>query len=180
LEPVLLRIIQEALNNVGKHAHARMAFVQLNLEANDWMILTIQDDGVGFDPAILDQAVQRGQIGLARIRERVEDLGGTFLLQSHRGRGTKVQVTLPVRCNELNAEPQEVSSKVKTSNGLLPICSSCKKIRDGQGYWHQVDAYLGKHFHLQFSHGICPDCAKELYPDLWQDDEPLEQLEQPE
>jgi len=49
---------------------------------------------------------------------------------------------------------------------LLPICSSCKKIRDDQNYWESVSDYLKKHEDMEFTHGICPECAKKLYPDL--------------
>jgi hypothetical protein len=48
--------------------------------------------------------------------------------------------------------------------------SSCKKIRDDQGYWNQIEAYIKKHSDAEFSHGICPDCAHELYPDCSIDD----------
>jgi uncharacterized PurR-regulated membrane protein YhhQ (DUF165 family) len=57
-------------------------------------------------------------------------------------------------------------SEVKTLRGFLPICANCKKIRDDQGYWNQIEAYLKKHSDAEFSHGICPDCVKKLYPDL--------------
>lgn len=96
LEPVLFRIIQEALNNVGKHARASMAWVELSLETADAVALTIRDDGVGFDPAILDHAVRHGHLGLAQMRERVEKLNGTLSLHSQAGGGTKVQVVLPL------------------------------------------------------------------------------------
>jgi hypothetical protein len=56
--------------------------------------------------------------------------------------------------------------QVKTLHGLLPICASCKKIRDDGGYWHQVEAYLSEHTEVQFSHGICPDCRATLYAQL--------------
>ena len=56
-------------------------------------------------------------------------------------------------------------SDVKRLENLLAICSSCKKIRDDQGYWKQIDVYFRDHSDLSFSHGICPDCAKLLYPD---------------
>ncbi len=56
--------------------------------------------------------------------------------------------------------------KVKQLSQLLPICSACKKIRDDQGGWHQVDVYIRDHAGVEFSHGICPDCAKRLYPDI--------------
>lgn len=48
--------------------------------------------------------------------------------------------------------------------GLLPICAHCKNIRDDEGYWHQVDDYVTRHSDATFSHGICPDCMKTLYP----------------
>ena len=57
-------------------------------------------------------------------------------------------------------------AKVKALSGLLPICSNCKKIRDDQGYWRQLEAYIEENSDAQFSHGICRDCAKKLYPDL--------------
>ena len=62
-------------------------------------------------------------------------------------------------------ELRDAISKVKTLSGLLPICSSCKKIRDYQGYWKQVETYIQEHADVDFSHGICPDCAKKLYPE---------------
>lgn len=55
---------------------------------------------------------------------------------------------------------------IKTLSGLLPICASCKKIRDDQGYWQQVEKYIVQHSEAQFSHGICPDCMKKLYPEI--------------
>lgn len=55
-------------------------------------------------------------------------------------------------------------AQVKQLNGLLPICSSCKKIRDDKGYWTQVEFYISKHTDVDFSHSICPDCMKKLYP----------------
>ncbi len=67
----------------------------------------------------------------------------------------------------LIGELQDALAKVKTLSGLVPICASCKKIRDDKGYWSQVETYVAKHSQAKFSHGICPECAKELYPDLY-------------
>ncbi|MCK9555232.1 PAS domain S-box protein [bacterium] len=61
---------------------------------------------------------------------------------------------------------QYALAQVKTLRGLMPICSHCKKVRDDKGYWHQVEEYLEKHSEIAFSHGICPDCRKKLYPEL--------------
>ncbi len=66
----------------------------------------------------------------------------------------------------LNTELKEALAKVKTLGGFLPICANCKKIRDDKGYWTQIEAYIRDHSEAEFSHGICPGCTKELYPDL--------------
>ncbi|MFT7221216.1 MAG: hypothetical protein ACI8Z1_002838 [Candidatus Azotimanducaceae bacterium] len=54
---------------------------------------------------------------------------------------------------------------VQQLSGLLPICAYCKDIEDGRGDWHTVEAYVGQHSKVHFSHGLCPDCAETLYPD---------------
>ncbi len=69
---------------------------------------------------------------------------------------------------KLIVELEEALSEVKTLSGLLPICSSCKKIRDDNGYWHQIELYIQAHSEAEFSHGICLDCAKELYPQYYE------------
>jgi len=66
---------------------------------------------------------------------------------------------------KLNKALQEV----KTLSGFLPICASCKKIRDDKGYWNQIEAYISEHSEAKFSHGVCPECAQKLYPDVRHD-----------
>ncbi|HOF34231.1 MAG TPA: hypothetical protein PK624_09970 [Spirochaetota bacterium] len=61
---------------------------------------------------------------------------------------------------------EEASRNIKILSGLIPICSSCKKIRDDAGYWHQIEKYIKEHSDAVFSHGLCPSCAKELYPEM--------------
>lgn len=68
--------------------------------------------------------------------------------------------------NRLILELQSALAKVKTLSGLLPICASCKKIRDDKGYWNQIESYIIDHSEADFSHCICPDCAKKLYPEF--------------
>jgi hypothetical protein len=58
--------------------------------------------------------------------------------------------------------------EVKALGGLLPICANCKKIRDDGGYWHQLEAYISTHSEAEFSHGTCPECARKLYPELFE------------
>jgi PAS domain S-box-containing protein len=66
----------------------------------------------------------------------------------------------------LVAELRQALAEVKKLSGFLPICASCKKIRDDQGYWRQVEEYIRDHSEAEFSHSICPECAKRLYPDF--------------
>jgi len=67
---------------------------------------------------------------------------------------------------EIIAQLHQALGEVKTLSGLLPICASCKKIRDDSGYWNQIETYIRDHSEAEFSHSICPECAKKLYPDL--------------
>ena len=67
---------------------------------------------------------------------------------------------------KLIVELQKALSEIKTLQGFLPICASCKKIRNDEGYWQQIEQYIQERSDAQFSHGICPECAKKLYPDF--------------
>jgi PAS domain S-box-containing protein len=68
---------------------------------------------------------------------------------------------------KLILELRDALTRIKTLSGLLPICASCKKIRNDKGYWEQMEIYIRDHSEADFSHGICPECAKKLYPDLY-------------
>ena len=72
---------------------------------------------------------------------------------------------LMIYIEEMKGQLNAKADQIKELRGLLPICSGCKKIRDDQGYWNQIEAYIQEHSDAKFSHGICPDCAKRLYPD---------------
>lgn len=65
---------------------------------------------------------------------------------------------------------RKLISEIRTLQGIIPICANCKKIRNDKGYWDQVEYYISKHSEAKFSHGICPDCEKELYGDTLGDD----------
>ncbi|MCP4348847.1 MAG: response regulator [Desulfobacterales bacterium] len=85
----------------------------------------------------------------------------------------RVEVHLNLRrlqkhLQEKNAQLKDALEKVKTLKGLIPICANCKKIRDDKGYWHQVEAYIRKHSEAKFSHGICSECLKKLYPEVYE------------
>jgi PAS domain S-box-containing protein len=63
-------------------------------------------------------------------------------------------------------ELKDALGKIQTLSGLLPICSWCKKIRDDEGYWNQIETYIGDHSEAEFTHSICPECMKKHYPDF--------------
>ena len=69
------------------------------------------------------------------------------------------------RYRKLSEELQEALARVRTLTGLLPICSACKKIRDDHGQWEHVESYIRERSEAQFTHGICPECARRLYPE---------------
>jgi CheY-like chemotaxis protein len=69
-----------------------------------------------------------------------------------------------------NRDLEAALSQVKRLSGLLPICAGCKKIRDDQGYWQDVAVYIQDHSEAELSHGLCSDCAKRLYPELFDDE----------
>jgi PAS domain S-box-containing protein len=78
---------------------------------------------------------------------------------------------LELERERLIGELKEALSNVKTLGGLLPICANCKKIRDDTGFWQAVEVFVRQRTDARFSHGICPDCARQLYPGLLGDDE---------
>lgn len=78
--------------------------------------------------------------------------------------GSCVDVTARIEAEKMLEESH--AAELRTLHGLLPICSACKKIRDDNGYWNGIETYIRDHSDANFTHSICPDCAKRLYPDL--------------
>jgi hypothetical protein len=82
---------------------------------------------------------------------------------------THLEVLVQERTADLEQEKrnlEEALSTVKLLSGLLPICASCKKIRDDRGYWNRIEKYIEEHSEAEFTHGLCPDCVEKLYPGL--------------
>jgi len=73
--------------------------------------------------------------------------------------------TVNAALRQRNRDLQHALIQIKELKGVLPICSVCKKIRDDEDSWHQLEAYIESHTHAEFTHGICPDCTRRLYPD---------------
>jgi hypothetical protein len=67
---------------------------------------------------------------------------------------------------ELIAQLEKSLEEIRTLRGILPICGHCKKIRNDKGYWEGLESYLGKHAQIDFTHGVCPDCAAKFYSEF--------------
>lgn len=77
---------------------------------------------------------------------------------------------------QLVRQLQAALAEVKTLSGLLPICSHCKKIRDDQGYWNQIEMFIRARSNANFTHSICPECAQKMYPDLYPGPNPADSI----
>lgn len=91
-----------------------------------------------------------------RVKERTAELAGA---------NERLDEEL-TRRQKLIIQLEEAMADVKKLSGLLPICASCKKIRDDKGSWQALESYITDHSEADFSHGICPDCFKKLYPEV--------------
>lgn len=139
--------------------------LSVTLCAGYWLTLYLGADGSDPDlqgkllriPVLLIMATFYGAAAEMVRKERQQKAG---LLDSL----TASQQTNEER-SRLIRELQDALANVKTLQGLLPICSLCKKVRDDRGYWSQIETYLRKHSQADFSHGICPECVGKLYPD---------------
>ncbi|HKJ63896.1 MAG TPA: PAS domain-containing protein [Desulfopila sp.] len=94
---------------------------------------------------------------------------GSLLGSVHVARDISEEKKAREQREQLIRKLEDSLGKVKLLSGLIPICASCKKIRDEKGYWQQVESYIHDHSEAEFSHGICPECGKKLYPDLFDD-----------
>lgn len=94
-----------------------------------------------------------------------ENLTSDLLLRS-------IKYAIDKKQSELDREKyikeiEDALERIKRLEGILPICCSCKKIRDDNGYWNHVEKYISDHSEAKFTHGMCPECSKELYPEIF-------------
>jgi len=126
-----------------------------------------------FAPLILDEKVV-GLIGLANKgadfddndAEMATNFGSLAAIALQNSRNIDRRDEAEATREALIAELKEALEKVNTLSGMLPICAHCKKVRDDKGYWNQLESYIRNHSQAEFTHGICPECAREHFPDL--------------
>ena len=122
-------------------------------------------------PVIVLTGLTDQEIGAEAVHAGAQDylfkgqVDGSLLVRSilYAIERKKMEVDREKLVRELHA----ALAKVKLLSGMLPICCSCKKIRDDHGYWQQIEAYISHHSEAEFSHGLCDECAKKLYPDYY-------------
>jgi len=166
---------------IGYHSlDANGIFVRINRTELDWLGYT-RDEVVGrmrFSDLLAPAAREGFTLNFERfklageVREQAYDLfrkDGTILpilLSATIVRGPDGRYVMSRGVSVDMSERRRMEAEVRTLSGLLPICAGCKKIRDDQGYWSQIEVYISKHSEAEFTHGLCPDCAERLYPGL--------------
>ena len=144
--------LSQQYKNQGKTVYLNSRFVD---EYNWFLIVEQTDEGAIQD---IIHALMVNLLICAVITIVVIVLVG-ITISTYQGQQEKMVTSLQKALNE-----------VKTLSGLIPICASCKKIRDDKGYWNQIESYIKEHSNAEFSHGYCPDCARKLYPEAYKDE----------
>jgi hypothetical protein len=78
----------------------------------------------------------------------------------------RANIEMAMYKHRLERELKEAHNMIKILGGLIPICATCKKIRDDKGYWNQIEVYIRDHSEAEFTHGICPECAKDMIDEI--------------
>ncbi len=136
------------------------------LKAQHATFLSHQDFAVGeFNIFVEDGASRTISYTTFKIPAGAEFMYGSIL------RDITDRKMVEAEREHLIAELTDALAQIKTLKGLLPICSSCKKIRDDMGYWNTLELYIMEHTDAEFTHGICPDCIRKFFPEACEDDE---------
>lgn len=89
-----------------------------------------------------------------------------YIVKPYTKKELNANIEMALYKHKLDLELKEARARIKTLGGLIPICASCKSIRDDKGYWNQIEAYIRDHSEVEFTHGICPKCTKKLEDEL--------------
>jgi len=145
--------------------------------------LVIKTEGRAFREGQLGKLIEEGQIREYETHYKrkdgrsipilfsgsvVKDQKGHLIYIVCMGKDITERKRVEMEREKLLRELQKALSEIKKLSGLLPICSSCKKVRDDKGYWNQIETYIREHSEAEFSHGLCPDCVRKMYPDFSQ------------
>jgi hypothetical protein len=118
-----------------------------------------------FSSSVLSMSIRNEALSSFLSAEKAKEEELNAQLQQEITERAQSQEELRLR----NQELERALINIKQLSGMLPICSSCKKIRNDKGYWEQIEAYFRDHSELEFSHSICPECTKKLYFGIFQE-----------
>ena len=125
-----------------------------------------EEDGMLSSMETFSSSMGKGDMYLSGSAGRLFDTKGNIVGAIESVRDITVRKHAEQEREELIIELKNALSKVRKLSGLLPICSCCKKVRDDKGYWNQIESFISKHSMAEFSHSICPECFRKLYPEL--------------
>lgn len=191
-DPAFARLVARRLNGsaffpcLTHHAECLEAAVQMvTTEPFDAVLLDLQlpdSEGLETFRTLRAQIPQHAIIILTSVDsealavEALQQGAQDYLFKQESGGDLIVRaVRYAVERNRLERERQELVKRlqeslatVQTLHGLLPICASCKQIRDDHGQWHQIENYVRQRTNAEFTHGICPNCLQRDYPDVYE------------
>ncbi len=180
-EPENLYLLEAMLSRVGYQVaafpHAELAWAAACEEPPDLGLFDVRMAGVdGYELCRrfkADERLHEIPIIFVSALSSAEDIAAGFEC------GGVDYITKPIREVEVLArvrthlavrhaylELAKALTRIKTLQGIIPICANCKKVRDDEGFWHQVEAYVRERTLAEFSHGICPECFRRLYPEF--------------
>lgn len=181
---VLALLLDKAGYRVSMAMDGAKALEMVRVEPPDLILLDVMMpdlDGLEVCRRLkADAAVREIPVIFLTARAELEDLQEGFRLgavdyvtKPFRGAELLARVAIHVKLGQalerergLRRSLEETLAQVKTLSGLLPICARCKKIRDDNGYWNQIEAFISAHSDADFTHGICPECSSALYPEM--------------
>jgi len=141
---------------------ARMTFRSIRI-MNERFVLVLIEDLTRERVQLHENKILRQELE-KRVEERTAELRNT---NEDLTREVAERKRAEQERERMIVELQQALAQIKKLSGLLPICASCKKIRDDKGYWQQIEAYIRDHSEAEFSHSLCPECARKLYPELF-------------
>jgi len=175
-------------NPEGRILDANPALVEMLRYPDQLTLLAVNISDLHVDPAAYQewQRLMEGEGVVHQFEARLRTHDGRFCWVQNSARAIRVSAAGPLiyegsledqterktaedEREQLIAELQEALAKVKTLGGLLPICAACKKIRDDNGYWNQIEEFIQTHSEAEFTHSFCPDCMRNLYPEVFQE-----------
>lgn len=181
-DAILIRqYLKEELKNSFVLVHAdRIAKALETLDCEEFGVILLDlglPDTLGFDgfeklharvptmPIIVLTGRDDDEFAIATVQKGAQD----YLVKGQVNRAVLVRaIRYAIERQKLNTQLETSLKEIKTLRGLLPICASCKKIRDDKGYWTQMEAYVSQHTEAEFSHGLCPECAERAYEEYLQ------------